>query len=82
MTLTLPGRHDRIRGGSPPFRKRLELHRWTAEAVWVSGYLGRSDKVDRALCAFARAYADQTEQDHQRLVDAVARGAVPCEPGV
>ncbi len=50
--------------------------------MWVSGYLGRSDKVDRALCAFARAYADQTEQDHQRLVDAVARGAVPCEPGV
>jgi hypothetical protein len=38
--------------------------------------------VDRALCAFARRYADQTESDHQRLVDAVARGTVPCEPGV
>jgi metal-responsive CopG/Arc/MetJ family transcriptional regulator len=48
----------------------------------IAGYLGRSDKVDRALRAFARAYADQTEQDHHRLVGAVARGAVPCEPGV
>jgi hypothetical protein len=36
----------------------------------------------RALCAFARVYADQTEQDQQRLVDAVTRGTVPCEQGV
>jgi uncharacterized protein (DUF2252 family) len=57
-------------------------HARTSGASMIAGYLGRSDKVDRALCAFARAYADQTEQDHQRLVDAVARGAVPCEPGV
>jgi hypothetical protein len=48
----------------------------------IAGYLGRSDKVDRALCKFARAYADQTERDHQRLVDAVAKGAVPCEAGL
>jgi hypothetical protein len=57
-------------------------HARTSGASMIAGYLGRSDKVDRALCAFARAYADQTERDHQRLVDAVARGAVPCEPGV
>ena len=57
-------------------------HARTSGASMIAGYLGRSDKVDRALCTFARAYADQTERDHQRLVDAVARGAVPCEPGV
>jgi uncharacterized protein (DUF2252 family) len=56
-------------------------HARTSGASMIAGYLGKSDKVDRALCAFARAYADQTEQDHQRLVDAVAMGAVPCEPG-
>ena len=57
-------------------------HARTSGASMIAGYLGRSDKVDRALCTFARAYADQTERDHQRLVDAVARGTVPCEPGV
>jgi uncharacterized protein (DUF2252 family) len=57
-------------------------HARTSGASMIAGYLGRSDKVDRALCTFARAYADQTEQDHQRLVDAVAQGAVPCESGV
>jgi uncharacterized protein (DUF2252 family) len=57
-------------------------HARTSGASMIAGYLGKSDKVDRALCRFARAYADQTEHDHQRLVDAVARGAVPCEAGV
>ena len=32
------------------------------------------------MCRFARAYADQTERDHQSLVQAVARGLLPCEP--
>jgi uncharacterized protein (DUF2252 family) len=57
-------------------------HARTSGASMIAGYLGKDDNVDRALCSFARAYADQTERDHQRLVDAVARGAVPCEPGV
>ena len=57
-------------------------HARTSGASMIAGYLGRSDKVDRALCTFARAYADQTEQDHQRLADAVAQGTVPCEAGV
>jgi len=35
------------------------------------------DKVDVALCRFARAYADQTERDHQSLVGAVAQGRLP-----
>jgi hypothetical protein len=41
-----------------------------------------SDKFDVALCRFARAYADQTERDHQGLVDAVARGVLPVEHGL
>ena len=57
-------------------------HARTSGASMIAGYLGRSDKVDLALCAFARDYADQTERDHQRLVSAVARGVVPSEPGV
>ncbi len=48
----------------------------------IAGYAGSSDKLDVALCRFARAYADQTERDHQRLVQAVAQGLLPSEPGV
>ena len=45
----------------------------------IAGYVGGSDKLDKALCRFARAYADQTEADHQALVKAVAQGALPVE---
>ena len=45
----------------------------------IAGYVGSSDKLDLALCRFARAYADQTEADHGALVRAVARGVLPVE---
>ena len=48
----------------------------------IAGYLGRGESFDEALARFAIAYADQTERDHQRLVDAVATGKVPAETGV
>jgi uncharacterized protein (DUF2252 family) len=57
-------------------------HARTSGASMIAGYVGRSPKLDVALCRFARAYADQTEQDHQALVDAVARGALPAEHGI
>jgi hypothetical protein len=43
----------------------------------IAGYAGGSDKLDRALARFARAYADQTEADHALLVAAVKRGVLP-----
>jgi uncharacterized protein (DUF2252 family) len=56
-------------------------HARTSGASMIAGYVGGKDNVDRALCRFARAYADQTERDHQSLVDAVARGVLASEPG-
>jgi uncharacterized protein (DUF2252 family) len=56
-------------------------HARTSGASMIAGYLGSGDKVDRAMRRFARAYADQTERDHQALVAAVARGVLPAEPG-
>ena len=56
-------------------------HARTSGASMIAGYIGSSDKLDRALSRFARAYADQTERDHESLVAAVARGLLPCEPG-
>jgi uncharacterized protein (DUF2252 family) len=54
-------------------------HARTTGASMIAGYVGKSDKLDRAMCRFARAYADQTERDHQRLLQAVARGLLPIE---
>jgi hypothetical protein len=48
----------------------------------ITGYLGRSEKADDALCRFAQRYADQTERDHSALLAAVDRGLLPCETGV
>ncbi len=57
-------------------------HARTSGASMISGYLGKSDKVDRAMARFARGYADQTEADHAELVRAVQRGVLPVESGV
>ncbi len=57
-------------------------HARTSGASMITGYLGRSDKADRAFSLFARRYADQTERDHAALVAAVDRGLLPCERGI
>lgn len=57
-------------------------HARTSGASMIAGYLGRSDKVDRAMARFARSYADQTEADHAEMVRAVQRGVLPVESGV
>lgn len=54
-------------------------HARTSGASMIAGYLGVSGKVDDAFCRFARLYADQTERDHQALVEAVAKGALTAE---
>jgi len=56
-------------------------HSRTSGASMIAGYAGRSDKLDRAMTAFARAYADQTEADHASLVRAVRRGVLPVMEG-
>ncbi len=54
-------------------------HARTSGASMIAGYMGGSDKVDVALAGFAKLYADQTEADHQALVDAARLGAVPVD---
>jgi uncharacterized protein (DUF2252 family) len=51
-------------------------HAKSGDASTISGYLGKSDGFDRALGAFALAYADQNEKDHAALVAAVRSGRV------
>jgi uncharacterized protein (DUF2252 family) len=51
-------------------------HAKAGDAAVISGYLGRNGAFDDALRRFARAYADQTEQDHAALVKAVKSGRI------
>ena len=54
-------------------------HARTSGASMIAGYAGKSDRLDDALCRFARLYADQTEADHHELELAVKRGLLPVE---
>jgi uncharacterized protein (DUF2252 family) len=74
----------------PPRGMRIygELCGWTlaraharsGDRIAVAAYLGGSDVFDQAITGFAAAYADQTERDHQSLLDAVASGRLTAEP--
>jgi uncharacterized protein (DUF2252 family) len=56
-------------------------HARTSGASMIAGYLGSSDKIDRTMSSFARAYADQTERDYEALLAAIARGVLPADSG-
>lgn len=49
-------------------------HARSGEPAKISGYLGKSDKFDRAIADFSIAYADQSERDHEILIKAVRAG--------
>ena len=54
-------------------------HARSGNSVEIAGYLGSSDVFDRAIAAFAEAYADQNERDHAAMVDAIASGRVTAQ---
>jgi uncharacterized protein (DUF2252 family) len=51
-------------------------HARSGNSAMLSGYMGKSDALDRAMAAFATAYADQNEKDHTALTRAVRKGKV------
>ena len=51
-------------------------HARSGAPAQISGYLGKSDAFDKAIAAFASAYADQSERDHAILKKAVRSGRV------
>jgi hypothetical protein len=51
-------------------------HSRTGRATVISGYLGASEDFDHAIADFAIAYADQNQQDYQRLLEAASAGRV------
>lgn len=51
-------------------------HARSGEPAVISGYLGKSDVFDKAVAAFAVAYADQNESDHAALDRAIRGGKI------
>ncbi len=51
-------------------------HARTGDVAEIAGYCGNSDVLDNALADFAEAYADQTAQDHEALVQAIKKKRV------
>jgi uncharacterized protein (DUF2252 family) len=49
-------------------------HSRSGDRVAIAAYLGRSERFDEAIAAFASAYADQNERDYDAFVAAVASG--------
>jgi uncharacterized protein (DUF2252 family) len=57
-------------------------HARSGDRVAIASYLGTSDNFDRAVAAFAAAYADLNERDHAALRQAVTAGRVTAVEGV
>ena len=51
-------------------------HARSGNSAMLSGYMGKSDALDKAIAAFSKAYADQNEKDHAALDKAVRKGTV------
>jgi uncharacterized protein (DUF2252 family) len=49
-------------------------HARSGEPAAIGGYLGNADTFDRAIAAFAIAYADQVERDYEAFTRAVREG--------
>jgi len=56
-------------------------HARSGQPAEIAGYLGDDTTFDHALGDFAVAYADQTEHDHQALLDAIDKGRVRAQDG-
>ncbi|MEU3981962.1 DUF2252 domain-containing protein [Streptomyces sp. NPDC026672] len=57
-------------------------HARSGDRIAIAAYLGAADTFDRAVTAFALAYAGQTATDHTALTSAIGAGVIRSTPGV
>jgi uncharacterized protein (DUF2252 family) len=55
-------------------------HAKAGDPMAIAAYIGKGPKFVDAVVTFARLYADQNEQDHQQLVNAIDRGDLAGTP--
>ena len=79
---------ERIRPGGLSIYARwcgatlARAHARSGDRIAIAAYLGKSDVFDRAVAAFATAYAELNERDYASLRRAVAEGRVSATEGV
>lgn len=56
-------------------------HAKGGDGVAIAGYLGKSDGFDRAMAAYASAYANQVERDYEAFQAAIRSGRLKTETG-
>ena len=54
-------------------------HARSGDRIAIAAYLGGGDRFDRAMCAFAEAYADQNERDYAVLAKAAKAGRLKVQ---
>jgi uncharacterized protein (DUF2252 family) len=57
-------------------------HARTGDAAAIAGYIGKGGTLSEAIADFSVIYADQAEDDHQALVQAVKEGRVEAQAGI
>jgi uncharacterized protein (DUF2252 family) len=57
-------------------------HARSGDYIAIASYLGNSDRFDRAILEFSKAYAEQNDRDYQALVSAVQSGRLVAETGL
>jgi hypothetical protein len=57
-------------------------HARSGDRIAIASYLGKSDRFDQAIAAFARTYAEQNDLDYQALVKAIANGRIQAQTGI
>ncbi|MGA9161716.1 MAG: DUF2252 domain-containing protein [Actinomycetota bacterium] len=63
-------------------RTLARAHARSGDRIAIGAYLGSGDTFDRAIAAFAEAYADQNDRDHKALSDAAAKGRIEVKSGI
>jgi len=54
-------------------------HARTGDPARITGYCGNSRVLDEVLAEWAEAYGDQTDADHELLLNAISRGEVEAD---
>ena len=54
-------------------------HARSGDRIAIGAYLGKSDTFDKAIAAFAEAYADQNESDYAALKAAADEGRIEVQ---
>ena len=60
-------------------RTLARAHTRAGDAVAISAYIGDGNDFDKAIAAFAVAYAEQTEQDWRAFTAAIATGRIDAQ---